>query len=374
MEFKIKSTVFNKALQKIQGIIERSTMAILSNALLEVCDGMLYVTATDLIVGIKSSYPVEMIGEGTITVPAKKLYEIIKEMQDLPEGEILFRTKANDWIEVIGGEARFNLVGLSSAEYPYFPKINEGTMVTFTSGILKDMFEKTSYAGCKDETKFNLNGVFIKTDKVGKKDVLRMVATDGHRMAFSEKEISGCLSPELNKGVIFPNKGVDVMKKMVEEGASDVMMGFMDNSVVIKMDNSVIVMRLVDGEFPDYSKFIPANKKIVLADKKSFLHALKRMALLASDKFKGVKIAMTKDHMVISSNNPELGDATEMMVVHYEGEAFAARYNATYILDVLLSMGAEHDVELQFKDELAPVVVKSAATEDFMAVVMPMRL
>ena len=372
MKFTITKSVFTKALQLIQGIVEKkSTMPILGNVHLEVRDNQLFVTATDLEVGMRSSYPVEMAGEGTITVPAKKLHEIIKE---LPEGDVMFSSKDNDWIEVLGGEARFNVVGLSGAEYPYFPKVNEESLITFKCNLLKDMLEKTYYAVCDDETKYNLHGVFIKTDKVGKKNVLRMVATDGHRMALSEKEISGGLNPELAKGVIFPKKGISELKKMVDEESSEVMIGFMDNSVVIKKDNSVVVMRLVDGVFPDYSKFVPTNKKIVLADKNSFLHALKRMALLASDKFKGVKIAMTKDHMVISSNNPELGDATELLVVHYEGEAFAARYNATYILDVLLSMGAEHDVELQFKDELAPVVVKSAATEDFMAVVMPMRL
>ena len=372
MKFTITKSVFTKALQLIQGIVEKkSTMPILGNVHLEVRDDLLYVTATDLEVGMKTSYPVEVAGEGTITVPSKKLYEIIKE---LPEGDVMFSTKDNDWIEVLGGEARFNVVGLSAAEYPYFPKVNEESLITFKSNILKEMFEKTHYAVCNDETKFNLNGVFIKTEKVGNKNVLRMVATDGHRLAFSEKEVSGGLNPELDKGVIFPKKGIHELKKMVDGESSEIMMGFMDNSVVIKKGHSVVVMRLVDGVFPDYSQFIPLNKKIVLADNKSFLHALKRMALLASDNFKGVKIAMKKDLMEISSNNPDLGDAKENLVVHYEGQAFAARYNASYILDVLLSMGGEPDVELQFEDELKPVVVKSASTEDFLAVVMPMRL
>jgi DNA polymerase-3 subunit beta len=372
MEFKIGKDLFAKSLQKIQAIVERkNTMPILSNALLEVKDNLLYVTATDLEVGMRSSYPTDVIREGKITVSAKKLYEILKEM---PDEEIHFSAKENNWVEISCGRAHFNIVGLSSEDYPYFPKVKEGSLITFKSEILRDMIEKTSYAICYDETKYNLNGVFIKATKEKEGNVLRMVTTDGHRLSISKKAISGDINPELNKGIIFPKKGMVELKKMVEEDSSEIMVGFMDNSAVFQKGSTVVVMRLIDGDFPDYAKVLPVNNdKIMRGNRNDLLHALKRMAVLASDKFKGVKIELNQGKMVISSNNPELGDAREELEVHYEHPAFSARYNASYLLDVLLSMECK-EVELKLKDELSPIIMKSSTLQDFMAVVMPMRL
>ena len=372
MEFKISKEIFLKALQRIQGIVEkRNTMPILSNALLEVHNDLLYITATDLEVGMKSSYPTQVIKEGKITVSAKKLYEIVKEM---PDEEIHVATKDNDWVEIVCGKARFNIVGLSSEEFPYFPKVKEESFITFKNEILSDMIEKTSYAICYDETKYNLNGVFIKAFEENGETVLRMVATDGHRLSVSQKVVTGTISSELSKGVIFPKKGIFELKKMVEEESAEIMLGFMDNSAVIKKGNTVVVMRLIDGEFPDYTKVIPVNNdRNVQINRDKFLHSLKRMAILSSEKFKGIKIDVNPELIVISSSNPELGEAREEIEVQYEGNNISARFNAKYLIDVL-SVMEDREVELKFKDELSPVIMKAAAEDDFLAVIMPMRL
>jgi len=372
MEFGISKEIFMKALQKIQGIVEkRNTMPILSNVLLEVQNDLLYITATDLEVGMKSSYPTKVIKEGKITVSAKKLYEIVKEM---PDEEIQFSTKENDWVEIVCGKARFNIVGLSSEEFPYFPKVKEESFIVFKNEILSDMIEKTSYAICYDETKYNLNGVFIKAYEEGGNNVLRMVATDGHRLSVSQKTIEGNISAELSKGVIFPKKGIFELKKMAEEESAEIMLGFMDNSAVIKKGNTVVVMRLIDGEFPDYTKVIPVNNdRNVQINRDKFLHSLKRMAILSSEKFKGIKIEVNPELIIISSSNPELGEAREEIEVQYEGNSISARFNAKYLIDVL-SVMEDREVELKFKDELSPVIMKAVAENDFMAVIMPMRL
>jgi DNA polymerase III subunit beta len=372
MEFRISKEIFMKALQRIQGIVEkRNTMPILSNALLEVQNDQLYITATDLEVGMRSSYPTRMIREGKITVSAKKLYEIVKEM---PDEEIHFSTKENDWVEIVCGKARFNIVGLSSEEFPYFPKVKDESFIVFNNGILSEMIEKTSYAICYDETKYNLNGVFIKAVEENGGNVLKMVATDGHRLSVSQKNIEGSISAELAKGVIFPKKGIFELKKMVEEESTEIMLGFMDNSAVLKKGNTVVVMRLIDGEFPDYTKVIPqANDRNVQVSRDKFLHSLKRMSILSNEKFKGVKIEVNPEQMTISSNNPELGEAREEIEVDYEGNEISARFNAKYLIDVL-SVMEDREVELKLKDELSPVIMKSAENDDFMAVIMPMRL
>lgn len=372
MEFRISKEIFMKALQRIQGIVEkRNTMPILSNALLEVQDDLLYITATDLEVGMKSSYPTKVIRDGKITVSAKKLYEIVKEM---PDEEIHFTAKENDWVEIVCGKARFNIVGLSSEEFPYFPKVKEESFIVFKNEILSEMIEKTSYAICFDETKYNLNGVFIKASRDNDNSVLKMVATDGHRLSVSQKTITGNISEELSKGVIFPKKGIFELKKMVEEEAGEIMLGFMDNSAVIKKGNTVVVMRLIDGEFPDYTKVIPVNNdRTVQINRDKFLHSLKRMAILSSEKFKGVKIDVNPELIVISSSNPELGEAREEIEVQYEGNSISARFNAKYLIDVL-SVMADREIELKLKDELSPVIMKAVAEDEFMAVIMPMRL
>jgi DNA polymerase III subunit beta len=372
MEFRIDRDTFSKALQKIQGIVEkRNTMPILSNALLEVSDNTLSVTATDLEVGMKSMYPVNMVQPGKITISAKKIFEIIKE---LPDKEIVFSTKENDWVEICCGKSKFTIVGLSSEEFPYFPKVGDQQFVAINSALLSEMIEKTSYAICTDETKYNLNGVYVKIAEENGKTILRMVATDGHRLSIAEKEVSGTFAPELQKGVIFPRKGIHELRRLSEEGEANLMLGFMDNSGIIRKDQTVIVMRLVDGDFPDYTRVIPvANDKRIRINRDELLHALKRMSILSSEKFKGIKCDFNGNQLEISSSNPELGEGHDGLDIVYDGPQMTSRFNARYIIDVL-SILTEDEIELVLKDEMSPAILQPYGSMDFRAVVMPMRL
>lgn len=373
MEFRVDKEVFLRSLQKIQGIVEkRTSMPILSNVLIEAAESALYITATDLEVGMKSSYPAEVVSTGKITVGAKKLYEIVKE---LPNQEITFSTKDNDWVEIRCGKVQFNIVGLSPEEFPYFPAIKEESLFEIESSLLKGMIEKTSYAICNDETKYNLNGLFTKvevTEAGG--HILKMVATDGHRLSIANGAFTGTAGPELLKGVILPKKGIYEMKKITEEDSGTLLFGFMDNSAVIKRGDSYMVMRLVDGDFPDYNRVIPvANDRVITVDKEVFTHSVRRMAILSSEKFKGIMLDISAAHIKISSSNPELGDAMEEIDVTYGGEPLAVRFNARYLLDVLAV--AETDcVEMRFKDELSPSIIVPEKSDSFLAVIMPMRL
>lgn len=372
MEFKVDKEMFLKALQKIQGIVEkRNTMPILSNVLIEASGERIFLTATDLEVGMKSSYATNVIKEGKITVSAKKLFEIIKE---LSATELIFSTKDNDWVEIRSGKAHFTIVGLSPDEFPYFPKINDDTFIKVSNPIFREMIEKTSYAICHDETKYNLNGILIKVAEEDGHTILRMVATDGHRLSIAEKELAGTVSPELKKGIIFPKKGIFELKKMTEEEDGEILLGFMDNSAVIKKGNTVVVMRLVDGEFPDYTKVVPiSNDRSVIISREEFLHSLRRMAILSSEKFKGIKFDIKAGSMEISSSNPELGEAQEELEVGYTGDSLTVRFNARYLIDVLTVLNDEN-VELLLRDELSPAIMKPAANREFIAVIMPMRL
>jgi DNA polymerase-3 subunit beta len=372
MEFKIDKDTFLRALQKIQGIVEkRNTMPILSNVLIEATSTGIFLTATDLEVGMKSSYITGVEKEGKITVSAKKVYEIIKELSDK---EIIFSTKENDWVEIKSGKAVFNIVGLSPDEFPYFPKINEDRFFKMSTSLIREMIDKTSFAICHDETKYNLNGVFIKVHVEDDRQTLRMLATDGHRLSIAEKELSGKIVDDLLKGVIFPKKGVFELKKMTEEEDGDISISFLDNSTIFKKGNTYVVMRLVDGEFPDYTKVIPANNdKFVRIKREEFLHSLRRMSILSSEKFKGIKFDITPENMIISARNPELGEAREEMDIDYAGDPLTVRFNARYLIDVL-SVLEDDFVELVLRDELSPAIMKPAQSDDFRSVIMPMRL
>lgn len=373
MELKIEKEIFLKALQKIQGIVEkRTSMPILSNVLIEAFDSSLYITATDLEVGMKSKYNAEIIVPGKITVSSKKLYEIVKE---LPNQIITFISQENDWVEIKCGKVQFNIVGLSSDEFPYFPTIKEENLFEIESILLKNMIEKTFYAICTDETKYNLNGLFTKveTDDNGL-TFLKMVSTDGHRLSISNGTFKGIAGEELLKGVILPKKGISELKKITEEEGGTLLFGFLDNSAVIKRGDSYMVMRLVDGDFPDYNRVIPlSNDKIITINKDAFTHSVRRMAILSSEKFKGIMLEISSGNLKISSSNPELGDAKEELDITYDGEMIGVRFNARYLLDVLAITETEF-IDIKFKDELSPSILVPHDSNTFLSVIMPMRL
>lgn len=372
MEFTIEKELFVKALQKIQGIVEkRNTMPILSNVLIEAGDETLTFTATDLEVGMKSTYSANVIRKGRITLSAKKLYEIIRE---LPEEQIRLVTKDNDWVDISCGKAKFTIVGLSPDEFPFFPKISENSFISLKSDVLSRMIEQTSYAICHDETKYNLNGILFKISKEDDVQILRLVATDGHRLCVAEQAINEVDIEMLDKGIIFPKKGIFELKKLCDEEQSDILLGFIDNSAAVIKGNTTVVMRLVDGEFPDYTRVIPVgNNREITVKRDIFLHSLKRMAILSSEKFKGIKFEIDNGMMEISSSNPELGEAREELEVRYEGEKITTRFNARYLIDVL-NVFDEEEIQLLLRDEMSPAILKPATSNEFLSVIMPMRL
>lgn len=372
MNFRIDRDTFLKALQKVQGIVEkRTSMPILSNILIEAAGDSIEIIATDLEVGLKGNYPANVDTDGRITVGAKKIYEIVKE---LPNQEINFSSKENDWVEITCGKVRFNIVGLPSDEFPSVTSFKNESLLEVEAALLRKMIEKTSYAICNDETKYNLNGIFTRVEQTENGQVLKMVATDGHRLSISSGEFAGSANPELLKGVILPKKGIYEIKKITDEGDGLLQIGFFDNSAVIRKGDTTLVMRLVDGEFPDYTRVIPAaNDQIVKVSREELIHAVRRMAILSSEKFKGIMLEIEGNGVKISSSNPELGDAMEELDVIYEGNPFSVRFNARYLLDVL--MVCESDtVLMKFKNELSPSIVTPDSDDDLLAVIMPMRL
>ena len=372
MHFTISKENFLKGLSKLQGIVEkRNTIPILSNVLLEAKENEVRFLATDLEVGMETSYEAVVKEKGKITVSAKKIYEIVKE---LPDYEISFKAKENSWIEIKCNKSIFNIVGLSPEEFPYFPEIKGNSYIEINPEILKEMIDKTFLSVSNDETKYNLNGIYIKELNHNDASKLRFVSTDGHRLSLIQKNINSQDIQELQKGVIIPRKGILELKKIIDESSNPLKLSFVDNNAVIRHEKTVILMRLVDGEFPDYDRVIPKENNLNLEiNANQFFHALKRISILSSEKSKGVKLSFKENSLEISSSNPDFGDAKEDLDISYEGPEMSIGFNARYLLDIL-SCYSEPKIKMIIKDNLSPGLFTPIDNMDYLAVVMPMRL
>lgn len=369
MDFKIRRDVFLKALTKVQGIIEKKhTLPILANVLIEAKNNEITLIATDLEVGLKSKYEADISNEGKVTVSAKKLFEIIKE---LPDQEIYFSSKSNFWVEIKCGKSVFNLVGLSPDEFPKFPEVDMD-MNSIDKNIISEMIEKTIFSISNDETKFNLTGIFIKYDEDN--NDLVFVSTDGHRLSLIRKAVEQSLSGKFADGFILPRKGIIELKKLLESVDGNINFGITDNNFSVNSSDITLIMRMVDGEFPDYNRVIPdLGQNSGTIDRELFLHSLRRISVLSNEKSKGVKIKLSTDMMTITSSNPDLGDAKEELDISYQGDEISIGFNARYIMDILQAI-KEDNVVLNLKDNISPGRINPENNDNYLSVIMPMRL
>jgi DNA polymerase-3 subunit beta len=367
MEIKAKRGDLLATLYWTQSIVERrNTMPILANVMIEAQKSGLRITATDLEVGVRGSVEGEIIKEGTVTVSAKKLYEIVREV---PNDQVHLKRLDNDWVEIRSGKSVFKIFGMDAKEFPQFPQFDSKGLSTTPASTVREMIERTIFSVSTDETRYSLNGVYIEQSEGTH---VRMVATDGHRLAFEEKQVG---SLGLAKGVILPRKGLSELKKLLESGDGAVSLGFKENMGLVSKDNVELFMRLIDGDFPDYSKVIPVgNPNIAKLDHEELLRALRRVSILSSERYKGIKMEFANGKLSISANNPDLGEAVEEIDADYKGKTIAIGFNARYLLDVLAVLGGEGEIEFQLKDELSPSVIRKAGVEGYLYVLMPMRL
>lgn len=371
MQFHINKDTFLKGLTKVQGIIEkRHTIPILANVLIEATHGEIIITATDLEVGIKSRYKSDVISEGKVTVSAKKLFEIIRE---LPDKKIQFSSKNNFWVEITCGKSIFNLVGLSPEEFPKFPDIGSKNS-QIPCEVVGEMIDKTIFSVSSDETKFNLTGIFIKSEIGEGKNNLAFVSTDGHRLSLIERTLETTLDKKFSDGFILPKKGINEIRKIIETDGNVVNIGISDNNFSVSTDATTLIMRMVDGDFPDYQRVIPeksTNSAIINRD--LFLHSLRRISVLSSEKSKGIKVDLLNDCLILSSSNPDLGDAREEIDIDYAGADISIGFNAKYIIDILQTIDKEN-VIFYLKDNISPGLIQPEADNNYLAVIMPMRL
>ncbi|MBW2496250.1 MAG: DNA polymerase III subunit beta [Deltaproteobacteria bacterium] len=374
MKLSISKTEFLQGLGRIQSIVEkRNSMPILANTLIEAPktgkEATLQLSATDLEVGVRSLHTAKIEKAGGLTVSAKKLFEIVRE---LPDEQVGLEATANSYLEIRCNRSRFTLAGTAAEEYPTLPEFSPEKTIPVSAEMLSTMIERTMYAASLDETRYNLNGVYLEV--LGDSGEIRLVATDGHRLACVDREIEGDAGA-LASGVIIPRKGLGELKRLVDEpDAEEIELAFASNSGLARKGEVTLVMRLIEGEFPNYRQVIPSelSRQLILPTE-PFVQALRRVALLSSERSRAIKLELGDGQLVISSSNPDLGDAREELDVDYAGDSLAIGFNAKYLLDAVNSIGVK-EVRFAFQDELSPARLTPPEDEKTLAVVMPMRI
>ena len=374
MKLSITKSEFLRGLGRIQSIVEkRNSMPILANTLIEAPDkgkeARLHLAATDLEVGVRSVHQANVSEPGGLTVSAKKLFEIVRELSD---EKIELSATANSYLEIRCNRSRFTLAGTAAEEYPTLPEFSPEKTISIPAAVLSEMIERTMYAASVDETRYNLNGVYLEV--LEGNGAIRLVATDGHRLACIDREIEGDTSA-LASGVIVPRKGLGELKRLVDESdTEDIELAFAKNSGLARKGDVTLVMRLIEGEFPNYNQVIPKNlTRHVILPTDSLVQAVRRVALLSSERSRAVKLELSDGQLVITSNNPDLGDAREELDIDYAGEPLTIGFNAKYLLDAIGAVQSK-EVRFSFQDDLSPSKLSPPDDEATIAVVMPMRI
>jgi DNA polymerase-3 subunit beta len=364
MEVVIDRDALLKGLQMVQNIVEpRQTLPILANVLLEAAGDSVRLTATDLEVGARVSVPAKVGAKGAITVSARKLAEIVKE---LPAAAVAVKVSENVSVTLRCGGATYRMVGLAPDDFPPVVPAAPQSWLSIEAKVLRDMLTQTSFAVSHDETRYALNGVLFTFQG---KDV-RMVATDGHRLALSTRSLGQGVASATG---IVPRKAVTEIMRVIGAG-EEVQMAITENQFVLQMPNFVMTARLIEGQFPNYEAVIPkAHPGRLTTARAGLSAALRRVAVMAEERNKPVKLALSPASLKVSASSQELGEAEEILDVEYAGEEMVIGFNSRYLLEAMAALEKDQ-VVLEIKDAQSPGVIKSVEGEGYCCVIMPMRI
>jgi DNA polymerase-3 subunit beta len=354
-----------EALETVSSVVSsRPTLPILGNVLVDVGKKEVVLTATDLEVGIVLRVAAQVKGEGKLTVPAKKLLDVVREM---PGTQIEAESDSAARLTLRGGAAEIKLLGLPPDEFPQLPEVKKEAEVTVGGQLLARMIRKTIYSVSADETRYVLNGAYM----VWEKGELKMVTTDGRRLAFIRQAIQGVGG----KGeAIVPTKALQEIGKLIGQSEEAVTVVLGEGYAKFSAGSAMLTTRLIDGSFPDYEQVIPKSQdKKVKVETEAFLAATRRASLIAADRSSSVKIEAKKGALTLHAASHELGEAREEVPASYEGETISVAYNSRYLLDVLKNMDAK-EVMLELSTALAPGVIRPVGDDSYVCVVMPIRL
>ena len=400
MKLQIEKGVLLLGLQRVQGIIDRrSTVPILSNILLEgkvstseSRHATLEIVATDLEIGMRGSYPAQIHGEGAIAVSGRKIYDIVRE---LPDGIVDISAEDGKLLTIRAGKSLFKIAGFNKEDFPTLPEVMENEMIEVESQIFGDMINKTIFAVADADARHVLNGALLEIEKKeGKKAAIRMVGTDGHRLAVCERQLAAGklgtgkqLGTELNsdpetgavpeKGAntqtIIPKKTLHEMRRFLNVNEK-IKLGIGEKELSLKGEDIFITSRLIDGIYPNYKQVIPkGGDQIIRINRLMFMNVIKRISVMSREKTKAVLVEFTQNRAILRAKDPEIGEAVEDIEIRYEGIGLTVSLNYQYVLDALDSMNNE-DVIIVTQTSLTPCIIKQEKDPDHICIVMPMRV
>jgi DNA polymerase-3 subunit beta len=367
MELVVRKNELLRELQLFQGIVERkNTIPILANVLLEANGDEVRMLATDLEVALRSRCHAAVTKGGSLTLPAKKLYEIIKA---LPETDVRIQEDRNG-VKVAADRFDSRMQTLPREDFPTLPEVSGKARATLPRGPLREMVAKTQFAITGEDTRYFLNGAKF----VLRPQSLTLVATDGHRLALVE--VNHATGVENEVGVILPKKTLLELGKLLAEGEGDILFESGENHLFFELGGRVLISRMIDGQFPAYERVIPkGNDKTIEFERERLTNGVRRVALLSNERSRAVKFEIDKGKVEVTSSSSEFGEAREQIPVDYSGNPMTISFNAQYVLD-FLNVVETDVVSLSLKDEVSQAVMKPVGAEayDYTYVIMPMRI
>ena len=373
MKFIINKADILDVLAKVQSLAGRKTnLAITTNVLIRSDAGDISIMATDLETGFEGHYPAEVDSPGGLALNAKKLFEIIKEF---PSDKILINETENQWIEISNRNIEYHIMGMNPDEFPDHPKVDDAQLFDVDSESLAKMIEQTVIVtGASDDRRAHITGVLVELLKNDDAPLFRMVSTDGSRLAKADQPLSsdGTL-PEMPT-VIVPKKGLSEIAKFLEPG-SKVQVGVKNNNFIVKKLNEIIIVRLLEGEFPQYQDIIqiPADVYTVSLEKPAFQKTLRRMSILSSESYKGIIFSFSAGRLEVRANNPELGESKEEIQIEYQGAEIEAAFNPRFFAETLAVI-SDDKVNIHLVDGERPCLVTGSDNTNYLSVIMPMRI
>lgn len=362
MKIKIGKDQLLGGIQVVQNIVSaKATLPILSNMLLETKNNILKLNTTDLDIGICCELPVNIYEEGAITIPAKRFSDIVRE---LPPGDIIIHARKNNQVEIEGEQCRFKLVGLPREEYPKFPEFKDKEAIRVKQADLKEMLRLTIFSVSHEESRYVLNGLLLEVTG----DTLRIVATDGRRLAKIERKLFQPSNKDIS--LILPVKAVqEISRNLKDEGEVTLITG--TNQVLFDIDGTLIATRIIEGEFPNYRQVIPkeiSNK--VKINREDLLFAIRRANLLSTPDFQAIKFEVFKDKLVVSKSTPDVGESREEVKIEYGDAELIVGFNPQYLIDVLKNIN-EETISMEFQGSDKPCVLRM---KDYLYLALPMRI
>jgi DNA polymerase-3 subunit beta len=351
---------------------KKGTLAILSNVLMEVGNNEIIFTATDLEISLRQTVPAEVFEAGALTVPSKKLFELARESGS---ATINFKEGDKNWINITAGSSTYKLAGMVTEEFPQFEQYDEQALVTMEGEVISDLIDKTLFSiAMEKENMYNLNAALLQKITKNDKTLFRMVTSDGHRLSIMSREAEGTDTLDFDKFILIPRRGVQQIKKFGEEWDT-FQVGVEKKKIVFKNDNSILIIRLMEGEFPDFENILKCIKKDnnILIKKTLFIESLKRINLFAEDTFHAIKFELENNQLVLTSENADFGSARDEIAIEYSGEKLSMGFNCRYFIDALQVMEGE-TVQASISSNESPCLITSEDDEGLLGIIMPMKL